>query len=209
MFLVEVLRSLKSKGEPRLEDMCRTSTIVGFGRALWYSYHRQWVPGRENRVLNMAKLKLVGVDPQDPFQSQIVALSIQIGVNFDSMRQVVRAMESKLVECHLPVVHVIPERQEYIIAGTHSEPILANAAAEYLDECSEGQGIATLAPKALATAVTEDLLARGEAEASRLCGRTILTVTCAHTTQPSTNSPTEPVVHYYIESRVFISQSQS
>ncbi|CEL56790.1 hypothetical protein RSOLAG1IB_08092 [Rhizoctonia solani AG-1 IB] len=120
----------------------------------------------------MDKLTAHGSSKKSP-QSHLAAIGVRIGISFDSTTRLSRQAEAQHVESHMRIVREIPEHCEYMQTGTPSEPILAEAAARYIDQLSTG-GIASKGPRILAENCQNGLLARGER--GELCGRLLLTI---------------------------------
>ena len=113
-------------------------------------------------ILSLARLKL---NPNQDFPrdrlAQLACLAIRIGLDFDASREIGRQTEVELVESYMRIVFAIPEHREYMRAGTPSEPILAEAAAQLLNS-SPREPLDKLAPNALNEAFQNGFLARGE-----------------------------------------------
>ncbi|KAJ1307080.1 hypothetical protein OPQ81_001199 [Rhizoctonia solani] len=106
--------------------------------------------------------------------SQLAALSVRIGVDFNSATAAAREAESQQVESHMRVVYAIPQHREYMRTGSSSEPVLAQAAAYYLNRTDISPGIALLGPEILKESSQKGFLARGER--GELCGRLLVTI---------------------------------
>ncbi|KAF8323457.1 uncharacterized protein EI90DRAFT_2378785 [Cantharellus anzutake] len=173
VFENEVLESLKrDRKNPSLENMCQPSIMVGFGRSLWYVHHKNWVERKGRPVILFAREKLIAQgDKKRLFHAQVAALGVRIGITFDMTTQASRVMAAELVESHMRVVYAIPQHREFMHSGTPSEPVLAEAAALYLND---GHGIETRGPEVLAQACGKGLLAKGER--GELCGRLLVTI---------------------------------
>ncbi|KAF8683327.1 hypothetical protein RHS04_01906 [Rhizoctonia solani] len=94
--------------------------------------------------------ELSGGAPSRTSQAELAALSVRIGIAFEFMNPAARETESQQVERHMRIVYAIPEHREYMRTGTSSEPVLAEAASNYLHDVSGDGGIAVLAPRILA-----------------------------------------------------------
>ncbi|KAF8340712.1 uncharacterized protein EI90DRAFT_2101962 [Cantharellus anzutake] len=173
VFENEVLESLKrDRKNPSLENMCQPSIMVGFGRSLWYVHHKNWVERKGRPVIPFAGEKLIAQgDETRVFHSQVAALGVRIGITFDMTTQASKVMAAELVESHMRVVYAIPQHREFMHSGTPSEPVLAAAAALYLND---DHGIETRGPEVLAQACGKGLLAKGER--GELCGRLLVTI---------------------------------
>ncbi|CUA69256.1 Non-structural polyprotein 1AB [Rhizoctonia solani] len=167
-----------------LRDVCTTDTMSCFGRPMWHTHHDLWVnqhsandpspeSERVDHVLSFAKNKISAHGtPEKSSVSELAALGIRVGIEFDSRTRSSRRMEAKHVESHMRVVYAIPKHREYMRTGTPSEPILAEAAAFYLAKHPEGLKVA--GPKILADSCRDGFIARGER--GELCGRLLLTI---------------------------------
>ncbi|QRW24728.1 hypothetical protein RhiXN_11640 [Rhizoctonia solani] len=118
--------------------------------------------------------ELSGGAPSRTSQAELAALSVRIGIAFEFMNPAARETESQQVERHMRIVYAIPEHREYMRTGTSSEPVLAEAASNYLHDVSGDGGIAVLAPRILADNCQKGFLARGER--GELCGRLLVTI---------------------------------
>ncbi|KAF8324295.1 uncharacterized protein EI90DRAFT_3075735 [Cantharellus anzutake] len=176
IFVDKVFENLESQKKNRsLENVGQTGVMAGFGRGLWYVYHKNWLEQKELPVISFARDKLIAEGNEaEVFHSLIAALGIRIGIIFDIILQASRTMESKLVESHMRVVYAIPEHREFMHAGSPSEPILAEAAARHLNDPSNGSTIEIQGPEILAQAREKGLLAKGEH--GELCGRLLVTI---------------------------------
>lgn len=104
-------------------------------------------------------------------QARIAALSIRIMLDFDVARESSRNYEEKLVETHLRVAYAVPSHREFLRAGTPSEPLVAEAAAQILNDNDSFQHDA---PDMLARLLEGGLLARGER--GEMVGRLLWTI---------------------------------
>ncbi|KAF8749259.1 hypothetical protein RHS01_10250 [Rhizoctonia solani] len=126
-----------------LESVSKTEVMVGFGRALWYSYHKS-NPNKNIFDLAVDKLTASGVNDRNS-DALLAVLGVRIGIAFNATNNTTYSIQSRLVESHLRVVYWIPEHQGYMYTGAPSEPILAEAAARYLNASnSDRKGIAVL-----------------------------------------------------------------
>ncbi|KAF8313348.1 uncharacterized protein EI90DRAFT_3092030 [Cantharellus anzutake] len=173
VFENEVLQSLRRQGKKlSLENMCQPSIMAGFGRSLWYVHHQNWVESRGRPVIPFAGEKLIAQgDETRVFHSQVAALGVRIGITLDMTTKASRVMAAELVESHMRVVYAIPQHREFMHSGTPSEPVLAEAAALYLND---SHGIERRGPEILAQGCGKGLLAQGER--GELCGRLLVTV---------------------------------
>ncbi|KAJ1300617.1 hypothetical protein OPQ81_002271 [Rhizoctonia solani] len=183
VFMTKMFEELDgSKRARSLFNACTTDVMSSMGRPLWFVHHKQWLEqtksGQQNseeqleHVLQFAHQKLTArkVKERVP-HSKLAALSVRIGVNFESTTHASREAESQQVESHMRVVYTIPEHWEYMRTGSSSEPVLAEAAANYL---ASGAGIAIMGPEILLENCQNDFLARGER--GELCGRLLVTI---------------------------------
>ncbi|KAJ1300604.1 hypothetical protein OPQ81_002258 [Rhizoctonia solani] len=185
VFMKEMFEELDgSKRARSLVNACTTDVMSSMGRPLWFAHHKQWLgkgPGQQNsdgrtaHVLVFAYLKLTAQDAKEHVpQSRLAALSIRVGVKFDSTTHASREAESQQVESHMRVVYAIPEHWEYMRTGSSSEPVLAEAAAQYLNQVLGNADIATMGPQILLENCQNGFLARGER--GELCGRLLMTI---------------------------------
>ncbi|KAG9096526.1 hypothetical protein FS749_008281 [Ceratobasidium sp. UAMH 11750] len=144
-------------------NLCTTRVMVAFGRALW---HTRYESDPDTSIFNFAMDKLTCDEaPEHKLDSDMAALGVRIGVRLDTTTLAGRDLDSRLVESHMRIVYSIPQRGEYMRTGSSSEPILAEAAAQYLNvEPIPGglRGIARLAPWILAEAYAGGFIARRE-----------------------------------------------
>ncbi|KAF8749052.1 hypothetical protein RHS01_10436 [Rhizoctonia solani] len=155
-----------------LESVSKTEVMVGFGRALWYSYHKS-NPNKNIFDLAVDKLTASGVNDRNS-DALLAVLGVRIGIAFNATNNTTYSIQSRLVESHLRVVYWIPEHQGYMYTGAPSEPILAEAAARYLNASnSDRKGIAVLGPRRLSEEIKKGLLARGER--GEIAGRLLVT----------------------------------
>ncbi|KAH7338588.1 hypothetical protein B0J17DRAFT_657735 [Rhizoctonia solani] len=186
VFMTEMFKELeRSKKKRSLVNACTTQVMSSMGRPMWFAHHKQWQDrqgvgppnsGEEfEHVLGFAANKLTAQEsPQHVSQSELAALSVRIGVTFESTTQAAREAESQQVESHMRVVYVIPEHREYMRTGTPSEPVLAEAAAAYLSPISNDSGISIAGPRILSENCIKGFLARGER--GELCGRLLVSI---------------------------------
>ncbi|CAE6474493.1 unnamed protein product [Rhizoctonia solani] len=197
----------KDGGRISLDEVCTVDIMSHFGRPMWHAHHSMW--------LNQNKLS----DPKEPLPSgkavdhiftfaldkigahgadekvaasDLAAIGIRVGINFESSTRSSRLMEAKQVESHMRVVYAIPEHREYMRTGTPSEPILAEAAARYIE--NERKGIKKAGPEILAKSCEAGFIARGER--GELCGRLLLTIAHDLAIQDPTNANLlKPIYH--------------
>ncbi|GAB1527882.1 hypothetical protein RhiTH_011070 [Rhizoctonia solani] len=155
-----------------LESVSKTKVMVGFGRALWYSYYKS---NSNKNIFDLAVDKLTASGVNDRNSDALLAvLGVRIGISFDTTNNATYSIQSRLVESHLRVVYWIPEHRGYMHTGAPSEPILAEAAARYLNALNSGRGgIAVLGPRRLSEEFEKGLLARGER--GEIAGRLLVT----------------------------------
>ncbi|KAF8730491.1 hypothetical protein RHS02_07693, partial [Rhizoctonia solani] len=148
-----------------LESVSKTKVMVGFGRAL--------NPNKNIFDLAVDKLTASGVNDRNS-NALLAVLGVRIGIAFDTTNNATYSIQSRLVESHLRVVYWIPEHQGYMHTGALSEPILAKAAAWYLNALNSGRGgIAVLGPRQLSEEFEKGLLAWGER--GKIAGRLLIT----------------------------------
>ncbi|KAH7317983.1 hypothetical protein B0J17DRAFT_686481 [Rhizoctonia solani] len=161
------------------------SYLIPMGRPMWFAHHKQWQDrqgvGQPNsgqrfeHVLKFAANKLTAQEsPKHVSQSELAALSVRIGITFESTTQAAREAESQQVESHMRVVYAIPEHREYMRTGTPSEPVLAEAAAVYLSPIFNNSGISIAGPRILSENCKKGFLARSER--GELCGRLLVSI---------------------------------
>ncbi|KAG8736229.1 hypothetical protein FRC10_009554 [Ceratobasidium sp. 414] len=180
---------LDAAGPLTLENMCKTETMIGFGRALYvfllvherkrlmhptrWIAQRQADPTEDIVMFALNKLCAGGVRERKE-DSALAALGVRVGITFDRAPHASQ-IQSRLVETHMRVVYSISRHGGYMDTGSPSEPILAEAAGHYLVHSGHG-GVAKIGPEVLSSACEKGFLARGER--GELCGRLI--VTAAH-----------------------------
>ncbi|EUC63830.1 hypothetical protein RSOL_430570 [Rhizoctonia solani AG-3 Rhs1AP] len=184
IFLPDMYNALKLAKKTRsLATACTTEVMSDMGRALWHTHYRRWeenlrkAKDREavDPIIAFAIQKLTLQDTEKYIpDSEIAALSIRIGITFDSTSPASREVESRQVEAHMRIVYAIPEHREYMRTGCSSEPILAEAAARFLRRTRGKAGIAFSGPQILAHNIERGFLAKGER--GELCGRLLATI---------------------------------
>ncbi|CAE6442181.1 unnamed protein product [Rhizoctonia solani] len=186
VFMTEMFKELEqSKKKRSLVNACTTQVMSSMGRPMWFAHHKQWQDrqgvGPPNsgqqfeHVLKFAANKLTAQEsPKHVSQSELAALSVRIGITFESTTQAAREAESQQVESHMRVVYAIPEHREYMRTGTPSEPVLAEAAAVYLSPIFNNSGISIAGPRILSENCKKGFLARGER--GELCGRLLVSI---------------------------------
>ncbi|KAG9109084.1 hypothetical protein FRC07_008373, partial [Ceratobasidium sp. 392] len=93
-----------------LDTLCTTQAIVRFGRPVWYTQYKI-----------------------SPTNSIDFALSKLTALRDQKAGPAAQSLQSRLVETHMRVVYSIPQHRGYMHTGSPSEPILAEAAARYLN----------------------------------------------------------------------------
>ncbi|KAH7334529.1 hypothetical protein B0J17DRAFT_770850 [Rhizoctonia solani] len=179
IFTTEMFAKMKESKQLRsLANACTTQVMSSMGRPLWFAHHTQWLNSPQSdqkldHVIEFAMQKLTAnMAPEHVSQSEVAALSIRIGITFESTTHASREMESRLVESHMRVVYAIPQHREFMRTGSSSEPVLAEAAAQYLKDRANG-GIALSGPRILSENCQKGFIARGER--GELCGRLLMT----------------------------------
>ncbi|KAF8759501.1 hypothetical protein RHS01_01378 [Rhizoctonia solani] len=120
-------------------------------------------PNKNIFDLAVDKLTASGVNDRNS-DALLAVLGVRIGIAFDTTNNATYSIQSRLVESHLRVVYWIPEHRGYMHTGAPSEPILAEAAARYLNALNSGRGgIAVLGPRRLSEEFEKGLLARESA----------------------------------------------
>ena len=109
-------------------------------------------------MVEFAKVKLTKGSTTNR-EAVIAAISLRIILDFDISRDSARACEQRLVESHMRVVFAVPDHLEFLRSGTPSEPLLAEAAAQFLNARPE---FTHEAPDILADLLNNGFLARGE-----------------------------------------------
>ncbi|CAE6449509.1 unnamed protein product [Rhizoctonia solani] len=181
--MTDMFRELgRSKANRSLANACTTRVMSSMGRPLWFAHHKKWEESgypnsrpKPEHVLDFAAEKLAAPGSLEHVsQLELAALSIRIGITFESTTHASREAESQQVESHMRVVYGIPKYWEYMRTGTPSEPVLAEAAARYLNPIFNGDKISTAGPRILFENCQNDFIARGER--GKLCGRLLVTV---------------------------------
>jgi hypothetical protein len=109
-------------------------------------------------MIDFARMKPTKGD-QNSEDAHTAALSICLIVDFDITRESARSCEQRLVESYMRVVFAVPEHLEFMRSGTPSEPLLAEAATQFLNA---GAALTSNAPDMLVNLLTQGFLARGE-----------------------------------------------
>ncbi|CAE6457996.1 unnamed protein product, partial [Rhizoctonia solani] len=183
IFTNEALEKLTEGGKPRsIRNACNMEVMSSMGRPLWFAHNklveeqRILPPGASvDKVVDMAVAKLTSAgSPLRASQAELAALSVRVGIAFESMSPAAREVESQQVESHMRIVYAIPEHREYMRTGSSSEPVLAEAAGVHLNYISKHRGIYIEAPRILSENCQKGFLARGKR--GELCGRLLLTV---------------------------------
>ncbi|EUC63824.1 hypothetical protein RSOL_430110 [Rhizoctonia solani AG-3 Rhs1AP] len=188
IFVPEMYKTLKiSKKARSLANACTTEVMSCMGRALWFTHYQRWntqqrqsIESRKAQkvddIITFAneKLTLQGGTKDHVAESELAALSIRVGITFDSRTPASREAEARQVESHMRIVYAIPEHREYMRTGCSSEPILAEAASRFLNRTKDKVGIAISAPRVLAENIQKGFLAKGER--GELCGRLLVTI---------------------------------
>ncbi|GAB1528280.1 hypothetical protein RhiTH_011472 [Rhizoctonia solani] len=191
VFVTKVLRGLeKSPGYVSLTIAQGRRVMSCFGRPMWHLHYTLWRKQQEQKtdrglssnsepvsvpdVLTFAIDKLTAQGSLDKTpQSKLAAIGVRIGISFDSSTYLSCQAEAQHVESHMRIVYAIPEHRKYMRTCCPSEPVLAEAAARYLDQRSK-TGIAGEGPRVLAENCQNGILARGER--GELCGRLLVTI---------------------------------
>ncbi|CUA71725.1 Putative leucine-rich repeat receptor-like serine/threonine-protein kinase At2g04300 [Rhizoctonia solani] len=181
IFLPAICESLNLSNKAwSLANACTTEVISGMGRPLWHAHYHQWLANRPigaqrtEFVEDMFSLAFEKLTTGCVSDSELAALSVRVGISFDRKTTVAREAESRQVEAHMRIVYAVPEHQEHMITGYASEPILAEAAAIFLNRTDGGAGIAISGPRILADNIKKRFLA--EDGRRKLCGRLLTTI---------------------------------
>ncbi|CAE6450852.1 unnamed protein product [Rhizoctonia solani] len=188
IFVPEMYKTLETSNKARsLANACTTEVMSGMGRPLWFAHYQRWNAQQRNSTESLKaqkvddiitfaneKLTLQGGTKDHVAESELAALSIRVGITFDSRTPASRKAEARQVESHMRIVYAIPEHREYMRTGCSSEPILAEAASRFLNRTNNKAGIAVSAPRILAENIQKGFLAKGER--GELCGRLLVTV---------------------------------
>ncbi|CAE6531284.1 unnamed protein product [Rhizoctonia solani] len=188
IFVKQAIRNLSvSNKSLSLANACTMQVMSSMGRPMWFVHNKLWeaqqapdpqqTSGPESKVehitmLAVNKLTAQGI-PEHARESELAALSVRIGINFESTAAS-RDMECKQVESHLRIVYAIPQHREFMRTGSPSEPVLAEAAAAYLNRIHNGIGIAIVGPRILSKNCKKGFVARGER--GELCGRLLMII---------------------------------
>ena len=112
----------------------------------------------KSEMVRFAMMKLTkGTEDKDAL---IAAISVRIILDFDFSRDSARVYEQRLVESHMRVIFSVPDHLEFLGSGTPSEPLLAEAAAQFLN--ADSTLFRHKAPEILADLLKDGSLARGE-----------------------------------------------
>lgn len=144
-------------------------------------------------MIDFAKIKLTKGDGTNE-DAKIAATSIRIIIDFDITRESARTCEQRLVESYMRVVFAVPDHLEFMRSGTPSEPLLAEAAAQFLNASGK---FADDASDLLVNLLNQGFLARGER--GELIGRLLWTLAHdaainKHAT-PKESDPRELIYH--------------
>ncbi|KAG9120007.1 hypothetical protein FRC07_004680 [Ceratobasidium sp. 392] len=154
-----------------LDTLRTTQAIVRFSRPLWHTQY-QILPANS---IDFALGKLTALGHRKRrCGSLVAALGVRIGITFDRANPAAQALQSRLVEVYMRVVYSISRHRAYTHTGSPSEPILAEAAARYLNADDATEQIAFLGPKYLAEVCHKGLLERGKQ--GELYGRLLVTI---------------------------------
>ena len=88
-------------------------------------------------------------------RSKLAAISARVLIEFEPRRESAKHLEMELIESHMKIAYSIPVHQEFLRLGTPSEPILAEAAAQYMSRLSD-------IPPVLADYSSNGLVEKGE-----------------------------------------------
>ena len=69
--------------------------------------------------------------------SKLSAISTRVLIEFEPGRESAQSLEIELIESHMRIVYSVPSQCEFLRSATPSEPILAEAAAQYMAELSD------------------------------------------------------------------------
>ncbi|QRV98754.1 hypothetical protein RhiJN_26773 [Ceratobasidium sp. AG-Ba] len=193
VFLPTVLEPL----EALCLDMARTTGfIVAYGRPLWYTFHRA---NPTSNILQFALSKLI---VPGSAENLLAACCIRIGIIFKTKSIPGFSKESILAEKHMRNIEWISQDWKFISTGYPSEPVLAEAAALYLNDAELGHKFSIIGPLTVASACEDGSIACGER--GELCICTLATV--AHdavvedffATRLTPLSKVQPKYHYPI-----------
>ncbi|KAL6303725.1 hypothetical protein BKA93DRAFT_786438 [Sparassis latifolia] len=145
--------------EKTLAEVADIGFMAMFGRPLWSAQLRGGV--EKKWLLELARMKLMGMEKytEDIDQSKrglLAALSTRLLLDFEPTREVSRSMEAQLVEANMRIAYSVPKHREYVRSGCPSEPILAEAAAQAMNELKR------TVPEQLADFVVDGLIGKGE-----------------------------------------------
>ncbi|KDN40562.1 hypothetical protein RSAG8_08034, partial [Rhizoctonia solani AG-8 WAC10335] len=173
IFVPDVYKTLdNSKKTQSLHNACTTEVMSSMGQPLWFIHYQRWqaqqhpspASGKVRKVediMMFANDKLTAQASQECLpESELAALSICIGITFDSTTPASCQAESQQVDSHMHIVYAIPEHQEYMRSGCSSEPILAEAAARFLHYTDNKAGVAVSGPRILAENMKRGFLAK-------------------------------------------------
>ncbi|EUC56096.1 G2/mitotic-specific cyclin cdc13, putative, partial [Rhizoctonia solani AG-3 Rhs1AP] len=150
-------------GSMTLARAYNVDVMVQFGRPLWYTLHKV-NPDVDVFQLAMSKLSNNRM-PGHEADSILAALGVRVGITFDELNRIAVDEEktavkeqhpyrtqSRLVESHMHVAYSIPQHQGYMHTRAPSEPVLPEAAGQYLSLGNLG-GIMIEGPKRLCEAL--------------------------------------------------------
>ncbi|KZS99725.1 uncharacterized protein LAESUDRAFT_732934 [Laetiporus sulphureus 93-53] len=148
-----------------LDDACELKFICRFGRPLWRAFFMSEDTDVQRMLVDTASSKLTGyrrgpqTDDEDIGHGKralLAALSTRLLLEFEPARELARKMEVELVESNLRIAYSVPKHREYFRSGYPSEPILAEAAARFLN------GSKFSVPDSLTSFVKSGLISKGE-----------------------------------------------
>ena len=146
---------------------CILFIIDMFRICRWHTLHTMGY----RSILELAYMKLL---PKTYFDkdgdSQLACLGIHIGLDFDVSHETGQDKELELAQSYMRIVFAAPEHHDFIHSGTPSEPILAEAAAQLLNELK----VELVTPDVLRNAFQKGFLAQGEWE--EVVGRLLWTL---------------------------------
>ncbi|KAH7334565.1 hypothetical protein B0J17DRAFT_770885 [Rhizoctonia solani] len=189
IFVNQAIRNLAASNQPlSLANSCTVQVMSSMGRPMWFVHNKLWEaqeaqdqqqkPDLDSKVDHVIKLAANKLTAQGVLEhvreSELAALSVRIGITFESMTAASREMEYKQVESHMRVVYAIPQHREFMRTGSPSEPVLAEAAAGYLNRIRNGNGIAIVGPQILSKNCKKGFVARGER--GEVCGRMLMII---------------------------------
>ncbi|GJE94101.1 hypothetical protein PsYK624_102690 [Phanerochaete sordida] len=170
-------RPLFSPNSMTLWDVAQPSFMANFGRPM-FGTRQAAMKATQFDVRRFALQKLIcssflqfrpqksppGPGKRPSLEIIFAILSTRLEVDFDLASEEARLLTEEMVYKHMRIAFIFPAHGDYIITGTPSEPLLAEAAAEFMCLCTDVSWLRELANAASRALIKitwrGDLLAR-------------------------------------------------